>query len=50
MTETILPIINPTLCNRCTLCVTHCPEDALRMTDQGPVFNDPVTCTYCSGL
>ena len=47
MTETALPIINPTLCNRCTLCVTHCPEDALRMTDQGPVFNNPVTCSYC---
>ena len=47
MTKTTLPIINPTLCNRCGLCATHCPEDALRMTDQGPAFNHPLTCSYC---
>lgn len=47
MTEPALPMINLTLCNRCTLCVSNCPEEALVMTDQGPVFTDPVTCTYC---
>lgn len=47
MTEPIIPTINLTLCNRCTLCVTHCPENALTMTEQGPDFNLPITCTYC---
>lgn len=47
MTEKTKPHINLTLCNHCSLCVTHCPEDALKMTDQGPVFNIPITCTYC---
>jgi len=47
MTEKILPRINLTLCNHCNLCVAHCPEHALEMKDQGPVFIDPATCTYC---
>lgn len=47
MTEYTLPSINLTLCNRCTLCVTHCPENALTMGEHGPVFNDPITCSYC---
>jgi len=47
MTEKKTPLINPTLCNQCRICVSHCPEDALKMTDWGPVFNNPITCTYC---
>lgn len=47
MTKVTLPIINLTLCNRCNLCVAHCPEIALSMAEEGPVFNDPITCTYC---
>ena len=47
MIEKPIPHINLTLCNHCNLCVTHCPEDALKMTDQGPVFCNPITCTYC---
>lgn len=47
MADPITPGINLSLCNRCTLCAVHCPEDALTMTDQGPVFNIPLTCTYC---
>jgi NAD-dependent dihydropyrimidine dehydrogenase PreA subunit len=44
----IIPTINLERCDRCGKCVDLCPEDALRMTDQGPVFNHPITCTYCS--
>lgn len=47
MNDKTLPQINFSLCNRCSLCITQCPEDALRMSDQGPIFNDPITCTYC---
>jgi ferredoxin len=47
MTEPIIPSINLSLCNRCNLCVTHCPENALDMTDNGPIFNYPILCTYC---
>lgn len=47
MIEKRTPHINLTLCNQCSLCVIHCPENALRLTEQGPVFNDPITCTYC---
>ena len=47
MTEPIIPSINRSLCTRCTLCVTGCPENALVMTDQGPAFIEPITCTYC---
>jgi NAD-dependent dihydropyrimidine dehydrogenase PreA subunit len=47
MTEKILPRINLTLCNHCGLCVAQCPEHALEMTEKGPLFSDPITCTYC---
>lgn len=47
MTDLTLPKINLSLCNRCTLCVTHCPESALDMTDHGPTFTHPIVCTYC---
>jgi len=47
MSEQNLPSINLALCNHCTLCVTNCPENALEMTEQGPVFIDPISCSYC---
>ena len=47
MTELIIPSINLTLCNRCTRCVTDCPEEALAMTERGPEFIEPINCTYC---
>lgn len=47
MTEPNLPIINLTLCNRCSQCAMQCPEHALVMTDRGPEYADPITCTYC---
>jgi len=47
MIEKSTPNINPILCNNCGQCVSQCPERALQLTDQGPVFRHPVTCTYC---
>jgi NAD-dependent dihydropyrimidine dehydrogenase PreA subunit len=48
MAETIIPIINIDRCDRCGYCVSACPEDALQMTDEGPKFRQPITCTYCT--
>lgn len=42
------PIINYSRCDRCGVCVSACPEDALYMTEDGPAFTQPVTCTYCT--
>jgi MinD superfamily P-loop ATPase len=47
MTGQIIPSINLSLCTRCNLCVSQCPENALVMADQGPSFIDPIICTYC---
>lgn len=48
MTQKALPIINFDRCDRCGACVTGCPEQALTMTKAGPVFIQPVNCTYCT--
>jgi NAD-dependent dihydropyrimidine dehydrogenase PreA subunit len=48
MAKDILPIINLERCDRCGVCIAGCPENALTMTDQGPSFIIPVTCTYCT--
>lgn len=48
MAEKQLPIINLQQCDRCGACVTGCPEDALVMTENGPVFKQPALCTYCT--
>lgn len=48
MDSNLLPLIDLQLCNRCNDCVSKCPEDALVMNEQGPVFKHPVTCTYCT--
>lgn len=47
MIKEIIPSINLILCNRCGQCVMQCPEDALEMTDKGPIFVEPILCTYC---
>ncbi len=47
MTKDKLPKINFIRCNQCGACVVGCPEDALIMTEQGPVFLSPIICTYC---
>ena len=47
MNQNDLPEIDYARCNRCELCITSCPEDALMMSDQGPIYKIPLTCTYC---
>jgi len=47
MAKKPIPIINFARCDRCGLCITACPEEALCMADEGPAFVQPVTCTYC---
>jgi ferredoxin len=42
------PIINMKKCSRCGECIAQCPENALRMGDEGPVFVHPNTCTFCT--
>lgn len=48
MNEWILPEINLSLCTSCGTCVAVCPESAVRMTEQGPVFSQPQRCSYCA--
>jgi formate hydrogenlyase subunit 6/NADH:ubiquinone oxidoreductase subunit I len=48
MSDKIIPIINYERCDRCGFCVSTCPEDALQMTEDGPIFNQPITCTFCT--
>ncbi|MBG0784910.1 MAG: 4Fe-4S binding protein [Anaerolineaceae bacterium] len=48
MTQKSLPQINLDRCDRCSACVTGCPEQALTMTKSGPAFIEPVICTYCT--
>lgn len=47
MSQQNIPIINLTRCDRCGNCISACPEDALQMTEEGPIFFLPTTCTYC---
>jgi ferredoxin len=49
--DSVLPVVDPTLCNRCGLCVDSCPCQAIEMTEQGPVFHcseDCVKATACA--
>ena len=47
MSEKYVPIVNLARCDRCGLCISACPENALRMSENGPVFVQPIACTYC---
>ena len=48
MHENSLPIINKDQCTLCGVCVTFCPEKVLTMKAQGPKFQNPAGCTYCT--
>lgn len=42
------PVINTQHCTKCGACVSGCPEDALEMGIEGPIFLQPARCTYCT--
>jgi dihydroorotate dehydrogenase/ferredoxin len=44
--DAILPEVNADLCNQCLLCVKTCPNYAITMEDEEPVF-DKATCQGC---
>ena len=48
MSDWILPVIDLMKCNRCGVCVQICPTQALALTSQGPIFENPKACTYCT--
>ncbi|MGD2164693.1 MAG: 4Fe-4S binding protein [Anaerolineae bacterium] len=48
MTDWTLPRISLNRCDRCGLCVGHCPSGAVEMTADGPVIARPSDCTYCT--
>jgi formate hydrogenlyase subunit 6/NADH:ubiquinone oxidoreductase subunit I len=43
-----LPQINLNRCTICGVCVEGCPEQALSLSEKGPVFTQPIACTYCA--
>ena len=47
MMDRPLPTIDLKRCNRCGICVTHCPTSAVEMMGPGPVIVRPEDCTYC---
>jgi len=48
MSHRTIPIINLTRCDLCGKCINACPVDALHMSETGPAFSQPITCTYCT--
>ncbi len=48
MKTNFLPILDLNRCDRCGICITACPENALVMAEQGPIIKDPTLCTYCT--
>ena len=48
MSKPTLPIINMSQCTLCGACADGCPERALVLAAQGPIFQDPARCTYCT--
>ncbi|MBN1246792.1 MAG: 4Fe-4S binding protein [Anaerolineae bacterium] len=46
-TEWLLPEVDLSICTRCGRCVDRCPEDAVVLTEAGPIFVRPEACTYC---
>lgn len=48
MNDWVLPQIDLERCDRCGLCVQHCPTQAVEMGTDGPVVVRPRDCTYCT--
>jgi ferredoxin len=48
MNEWVLPEIDLELCDRCGVCVTGCPTEAVDMGPNGPCIARPEDCTYCA--
>jgi NAD-dependent dihydropyrimidine dehydrogenase PreA subunit len=48
MMNSLLPKIDLNRCDRCGICITACPENALLLTNHGPIINAPHLCTYCT--
>lgn len=48
MDDWALPEIDLEQCDRCRLCVEHCPVDAVEMRPVGPLIARPEDCTYCT--
>jgi formate hydrogenlyase subunit 6/NADH:ubiquinone oxidoreductase subunit I len=42
-----LPIIDPTSCTGCALCIDLCPTNALGQVDGRSSLVVPEACTYC---
>lgn len=45
MAKLVMPEIDQTLCILCGHCVTHCPSEALSLTDS--IHMDEALCSYC---
>ncbi len=48
MDDWVLPQIDLERCNRCGLCVQHCPTGAVEMGEKGPFIARPEDCIYCT--
>ena len=45
--QTQLPVIDKNRCTACSLCVTHCPTQAVTLVERKPTFFEPILCSYC---
>jgi NAD-dependent dihydropyrimidine dehydrogenase PreA subunit len=43
-----LPLLDPTRCSICAICVRVCPVDCLAMAGSTPVLVRPLDCTECA--
>ncbi len=48
MSNWALPEINLERCDRCGVCIEHCPTEAVDMGSEGPFIARPKDCTYCA--
>ncbi len=48
MNDWVLPQIDLDRCDRCGLCVHHCPTQAVEMGGRGPFIARSLDCTYCT--